>query len=444
MKNILIISYLFAPENAIGAIRPLKIAKYLKKNKYNVDVVTTSLKNEKDEKLKEDIKPIDRITELNHTTPFLNFYNRLMNKLNKKNLSIQKGNSKSIENKLKKSYSIRKTISFNIRYSISLYKSYDFFKVFKENVKSNPQTYKKYEVCISTFGPTASLLSGLWLKRKFPNIKWICDFRDPMVLEDTPFLFKNYNRYLQKKACKNADYIVAVSEGYLDRICKNKYHDKSYVIPNGYDIEDLDEIGSQDKPQKFSLVYPGALYGGKRKITPLFRVLSELAKEKKIDLYDIEFWYAGSQFNILFEQAQAYSIEDILVNHGTLSRKDCLELQCKSRYLILSTWNNNGEEGVFPGKILEYMLFNKPIIALVSGNKANSEIYQMIHNSKIGIAYEEMQAEHYILLKEYILNEYKRFKKGLEPTFNSDEAFVNKYNYLNIIKDFIFLIERSS
>ena len=45
-------------------------------------------------------------------------------------------------------------------------------------------------------------------------------------------------------------------------------------------------------------------------------------------------------------------MQDIVKSVGKIPRKECLELQFTSDMLVLSTWNNKGEEGVFPGKFL--------------------------------------------------------------------------------------------
>lgn len=445
MKKILVISYLFAPENAIGAIRPTKLSKYLTQKNYSVDVLTTAYKNKNDNKLIIDIEKINGLTELNHSHFFERFYKRILSRGKKPSTLDKVTDAKKVERKTeqKKSY-IKKISSFYFRQLVSLYRSFDFFIIFKKHVKKDLNLFKNYDVCISTFGPTASVLCGIWLKRKFPNMVWICDFRDPMVVEDTPLLFKIYNNYIQKKACKNADSIIAVSKGYLKRICNGKFEDKSYVIPNGYDLDDLPKVSYLNDSKKFSFVYPGSLYEGKRKFTLLFKVLRELYQESKIALDDIEFWYAGSDFSTLFNQAKQFNVENLLVNFGSLSRKECLELQFKSRFLVLTTWNNNGEEGVFPGKVLEYMLFNKPIIGLVSGNKKHSEIYETITSGRLGIVVEEMQEEHYLKFKQYILNEYKRFKNGENATNCPDKHIINQYNYKNITEKLISIIENKN
>ena len=99
------------------------------------------------------------------------------------------------------------------------------------------------------------------------------------------------------------------------------------------------------------------------------QIIRELIDEKIIDENKIEFCYAGNDAAFFLQQARLYKLEDRVKNYNNISRIDCLKLQFNSDFLLLSTWNNKKEFGVFPGKLLEYMLINKPILwALVKRN----------------------------------------------------------------------------
>lgn len=146
---------------------------------------------------------------------------------------------------------------------------------------------------------------------------------------------------------QKADYIVTVSNGYLNRICKGRYEDKSFMIPNGYDLKDKPKSEIILDNSILKLTYVGALYLGKRDLSPIFKAIKELNDENKVDANKIVFEYAGTEFVTLKNQAEQYSVDSILNDNGVLSRKDCLKLQFSSHALILSTWNTKGEEGVF-------------------------------------------------------------------------------------------------
>ena len=84
MKKILIVSYLFAPYNTIGAIRPTKIAKYLTVQGVSVDVITGLPKNNIDEKLKNDIKNVNKVITIKHGPTIQKINNKVTSTVNKK------------------------------------------------------------------------------------------------------------------------------------------------------------------------------------------------------------------------------------------------------------------------------------------------------------------------------------------------------------------------
>ena len=430
MKKILIVSYLFAPYNTIGAIRPTKIAKYLTVQGVSVDVITGSLKNNIDEKLKDDIKNMNKVITIKHGSTIQKINNKVTSTVNKKQNFLLNG---SADNKVHRKSRIKNKLSWFYRTSLYLLSCFDFYKQTKKYIKRRGLNLEEYDAVFTTFGPLSNLWIGLYIKKKYKKIKWVADFRDPILVDLTPLVYKPYYRHMEKKVCKKADEIICVSKGYLDRICRGKYSLKSSTITNGYDVDDLPKNINMRASDKFRFTYVGAMYEGKRLITPLFEVLAELIKEKSIEKENVEFVYAGRDFKFLFDQAAKYKIEDILIDKGQLPRKECIELQYGSRYLVLSTWNNKGEEGVFPGKFLEYMLFNKPIVAIVSGDVPNSEVCSVINKANLGVCYEEVcKSEHYEILKNYILSEYLRYENHGNSFFKPDKDILDYYNYKNI------------
>lgn len=407
MKRILIISELFYPKNAIGALRPTKIRKYLTEKGYTVDVITKSFA-EKDSIENGRIWRIDAVAD---TSVGVTAASRL--------------SDKSLIKELKRA---KRTL-------ISIKSSKHYCRDVMRFIDTHPVPISEYNAIFTTFGPVSSVLIGLELKKRYPDIKWLCDFRDPMVVEEVSVFLKPYMRSLQNRACRAADKIIAVSDGYLKRICNGCYAEKSYMIPNGYDPSDMPDIPSEKADGALHFAYVGTLYEGKRKITPLFRALRELADEGKINIEKICFDYAGNDFMFLNEQAKSYNMSEILKNHGKLSRADCLALQKAADFLVLCTWNNRGEEGVFPGKFLEYMLFNKPIIALVDGNLANSEVACVMREGNFGTACETAGGERdYAALKAYIEKQYSLFEQNKSLDFAPSQKVLNRYNYENIIR----------
>lgn len=416
MKRILIVSELFYPQNAIGALRPTKIRDSLIQKGYVVDVITKSFSNQNEDSENGRILRLDAIEEAvnkRSTVTVIQKNNRLIRELKRAKrtiLSIKRG----------KQYCNR-VMDFIEKHNIAM---------------------SDYTAIITTFGPVSSVMIGLAIKKEFQDVNWVCDFRDPMVVEEVSVFLKPLMALLQNKACKSADHIVTVSNGYLRRICGNKYMSKRHMIPNGYDTADIAISESCIPPTDLlHITYVGALYEGKRKITPLFQALRELANEGKADLNKICFDYAGGDGAFLCAQADEFGLGSIVHDHGILPRNECLKLQFSSHLLVLSTWNNRGEEGVFPGKFLEYMLIGKPIIAITDGNLPNSEVTSVMREGRLGVAYETARAnEDFSQLKQYVYACYTEWAQKGSITFEPVQEVLDRYNYDHIIKQIEGLI----
>lgn len=412
MIKILIISYLFAPNNSIGALRPTKIAKLLSEKDYYIDVVSAGYLG-------------------NDTLPFPEKI-RCWYPMNKD--AVQSNN---LEGKNGTQH-INISIPMPIRQFYRSYKArkkerqfYNYFtRLFDAELSNN-----QYDVVFTSFGPLVSLECGLYVKKHFKHIKWICDFRDPVITDITPFPYKMSWKWKEQYACRMADEIIAVSNKYVHRICGNKYPQKTHMIPNGYDKTDMSVFDSNSLLEDgIHITYVGSLYGGRRKITPLFRALRELADSGKIDISHFHFDYAGGDGASLCAQADEYNLSSIVCDHQMLSRVDCLRLQYSSHLLVLSTWNYKGEEGVFPGKFLEYLLIGHPIISLTTGNIPDGEVTSVMREGHFGVAYESIRdKEDMMYLKKYIESSYCEWKQKGVITYEPVQAVLERYNYINII-----------
>lgn len=409
MKKILIISEHFYPNNIIGARRPTKIAKKLHELGYSVDVFARySAEDSSDicdnlfsfETLKSNTASASAAAKREHGKLYKALYHLMTP------IKILR-NAKNVKNQ--------------------------FARLLLENSHLRET---KYDAVFSSFGPLSSLLCGLYYKKKHPKTRWICDFRDPVIVKYIPKLWWPCFRRYERNACKHADAVVAVSNGYLERICRKKYAEKAFMIPNGYDADDA-IFAPQTKTlnEKMNITYVGALYGGDRDLSPLFRVIGELVSESLIDKNKIRISYAGNEYHVMQDQARKYGLEDIIENNGSLSREDCLKLQFSSHLLLLSTWNDEDEYGVFPGKFLEYMLISKPIVSITNGDLPNGEVTRVVREGNFGIAYETAcDKEDYTKLKEYIKKSYEEWAHKGNVSHSPKKEVLERYDYKTIIQ----------
>lgn len=428
MKKILIVSYNLAPKHTVGAIRPTKLAQYLSRDGYDVDVITVRPYGELDHSMDRSLENIHRIDYIDCVI--------VDEKVGNKTPSVSKNVTPSPG---------KKNLFYKLKRELYEYKkifnSKKFAVAFEKLVKSDIRRFRSYDVVITTYGPVASHLCGLKFKKLCPGVKWIADFRDPMVTNAVSMMTRRFRTRIQNEVCRKADHLVAVSNGYYDRIFDDEAKKKASVIYNGFDRGDID-ISSVERDGEFSFTYVGIMYEGKRDFSPFLKVLGSLISEGKIKADDVKIKYAGNTFGVLKKQAESSGFTGNLIDLGRLSRNDCLKLQASSRHLLLATWNEKEELGVFPGKFLEYIMIGRPIISFVSGNEPGSEVTRVMKRARLGITYEDATRETDIhALREYLLSDYEAFLAGRDTDFSPDPKEVSRFDFANTAKSFEELID---
>ena len=447
MKNLLIISEYFAPNNAIASIRVTKLAKYFKLNKnYHITVVSRKLSENEiiDPILYDDLKYADKHIVIDYSKAIYNILDirKRLTKIKDDKINAEifiESENKTVRNKI---YS--KFLSF-IRNNINNYIGFRVLKNYvKSAVKNIKKNHKNFDVILSSYGPYSSYIIGTLLKKYEPKSIWIADFRDPVVF--CCCISEKYDEYCLsylKKTAKSADILTGVSDACTKYFEKQNKH-KIYTICNGFDRDDIKDIKITTK-DKFIMTYAGILYSGKRDLSIIFEVVRELIAENKIDKNNIIINYAGSDEIEFKNQIEKYSLIETVQFHGFIDRQQSLQLQFDSSMLLLASWNSIGETGVVTGKYLEYMMMNKPIVCTVTGNLPNSQLKEMITAANNGVVWEEANNESdYPLLKTYILDQYERFMRNEPLMFEPNMEYIEQYNYKNITQQFIDLIENNA
>lgn len=433
MKKILIISEFFAPQNAIGAVRPTKFAKYLKRQGgYDITVVTKEvMTNIVDSSLQNDMILIDKIF---YCKPgkFVCWVNQKIHQA--KQSSFYDSNELNSMKALKK-LTIKKKMYQTIRFLVQVLNDISYsrlaWKILQEAGKA------EYDVVISTYGPFSSHLLGGKIKKRHSQTLWIADFRDQVYTDDAPKPFRGFCKRYVQRIIKKADVITAVSTGVLDSLSLMD-EKRCCIITNGFDREDLPLHVSENNliSRKMRLLYTGQMYFGQRDLSLLFKALSELITEESIPADSIQIEYAGNSFDEFLRQAASFGLQDQLINHGYVSRARSLQMQKEAQVLLLASWNRMGSTGIVTGKFLEYMLMDKPIICIITGNLPNSQLKQMIANAQNGICCEEAAGmADFISLKQYLLSLYNEYQENGQLCIYPNEEYIETYNYQNITRE---------
>lgn len=267
---------------------------------------------------------------------------------------------------------IQKTLPFHfIIGEGSLVYIYSAYKKAKELIKKN-----NISMIYSSFMPYADHLIAFLLKRKFPNLIWVADFRDlqvePMYKN---IYFEKLNRRIEKYLLKNVDLITTISSPFADYL---SVYGRTLSVPKGVAIRSY----NKKKNDKFKIVYTGHLAGEFRDGKYLINAL-KILNNKYPDKF--QFIYAGRDGDLWKKWFEEKGIIRLFEDRGFIPRNETLNLQEESDLLLLLTSSTPNYKGVFTGKLFEYLETKSPIINIINGIKDDvfEELFNELNAGKI-------------------------------------------------------------
>ncbi|MDD3409772.1 MAG: hypothetical protein PHY12_03085 [Eubacteriales bacterium] len=427
--NVLIVSYCFAPQNAIGAVRATKLAKYLTRMGYSVTVIGgKGLDAMQDPILARDLEALSDVHIVRERS------------------LLRRWKERGQAEKTEKSDAFVATAptpartGWKHRVMDALYlfladrADGAWARAALREARALPQTY---DYVISSYGPPGVHTAALAIKREGVARRWIADFRDEAAF---PFAWQKgrLGRYI-RSVREHADAVTAVSEGYLRVMGLEKL---GTPIPNGFDREDLPDSGERKAGNKLTFIHCGQMYGGHRDLTPLFKTLRALMDEGCVDEKRVSLVYAGRDTSGFVDQARACGLENCLTGYGFMPRDESIRLQQRADVLLLAAWNYQNRLGNLPGKLLEYMLLRRPVLCCVAGDVPQSEAGRVIERTNIGFCYEQArQSEDAPRLRAYVLELWAAFERGEASPYAPDEAAVEEYTSAKMAERFAALMK---
>lgn len=285
---------------------------------------------------------------------------------------------------------------------------------------------------IITSGPPHSLhLIGLALKQKL-KVTWFADFRDPWTTigyhKSLRLSTRAERRHkaLEYRVLNMADTVIVTS-----KTTKTEFeaitHKPIAVITNGYDSEPATKIVLDSK---FSLAHIGSFLS-ERNPAILWESLTELLKEIPDFKTHLELKLIGAVSQEVLDAISQFGLDSYLNNLGYVSHSEAVAHQRNSQVLLLIEINSQETKSIIPGKLFEYMVSNRPIIAI--GPK-DSDFAEIITGTNTGVFFEYREKEK---LKNTIVSYYNQF---LEGKLQSYAVGLQKYSRKNLTRDLAQLI----
>ncbi len=363
-KNVLIINYVFPPYPGIGGRRWAKFAKYLHRRGHKVYVIAAQNPFDYESTFIEDIKelPKENLFYLPSLYP-----------------QIMISPLKSVWDKLKYQFWYRVLPFFtNGNY-------YDRSMFWKKQLQSKIEELiqsKNIQTILVTGPPFHYVYYTLQLKDKYPNVKFIVDYRDEWTFNGVHGIDiigeKRKQKEIEKEkfVCEKADKVITCHRPILEYL-KTNYSINSYeLIMHSYDKEDFIKLKLDTGQPKNQFIL--SIYGTFEE-ERFLRILDSFLiflKKQKIDLYQkifINFYLLKK--NYLLDK---FDHKNKIQIHYNLNPSELFNKLLQSNYIIVATIP---KANYFTSKFPEIFYLRKPILFF----SEKGLVSEFIEQYKIGV-----------------------------------------------------------
>lgn len=392
MKKALIITYYWPPAGGSGVQRWLKFVKYFRE--FGIEPIVYTVENPNypilDNSLINDIPKNIEVLKYPIWEPnnFLSFFGK------KKTESAGFLNpNPSIFGKImqyiRANYFIPDARKFWVKPSVKYLKKY--------------LSESEIDVVITTGPPHSLHLIGLKLKKEI-GVNWIADFRDPWTEIDyfhqLPLSKKAIEKhhYLEEEVLKNADAVLVVGNTMKSKY--DKFNSNVVTVTNGFDGEIVDSIIELDA--KFTITHIG-LMNADRNSKMLWEVLAEIRNENEAFKSDFQLKLIGKMDTSVLNEISKHELSENVEIVNYVAHNEVVEFQKKSQVLLLVVNNVPSAKGIITGKIFEYLMAKRPILAIAP---SDGDLATIIKQTNSGIV---VDFNNSVLLKKTILDLYLKF-----------------------------------
>lgn len=419
--NILILTYYWPPAGGSGVQRWLYFVKYLRE--FGIEPVVFTVENPNypivDKSLAihtpKDIEIIrEKIWEPN------SFLSRKQIKTGAGFLNQNPSLFQRITQYIRANYFIPDARKFWIKPSVKKLLKY---------IENNPVDW------IITTGPPHSVhLIGKSLKEKTAT-KWLADFRDPWTEIDyfhqLPLTKKSLQKHLklEKSVLTHANVVSVVSNNMAEKY--SKINANCQVITNGFEGEITQKPQNLDK--KFTLTHIGML-NADRNPHLFWEVVSELFTENPKFKNHLQINLIGKIAEEVNESIQKHQLKEFISLTSYVPHGDVATHLEKSQVLLLFVNDVPSAKGIVTGKVFEYFLAKRPILAIAP---TDGDLSSIIKETQTGIVvgfYDKKR------LKEAILNYFEAYLKN---SLEIKSKNIEKYHRKNLTKQLAKLLKNN-
>jgi glycosyltransferase involved in cell wall biosynthesis len=422
MRRVLLIAYYYPPVEAIGAVRPAALAKYLPQFGWEAVVLTPQMHGAN--------RPSERVIETGYRDVLTDW---------KARLGLDRSRSLHDQFSLplaKKPGSVlphTRALTF-VKYLLTYPdQSRGWIPFALAAVEKLARRDSGIDAVVSTSPPITCHLIGRRAKSML-GCPWVADFRDlwSQNLGDTNGNLRFLQMGLERRTLRQADALVTVSDPWASRLRERYPSKKICTISNGFDPDDF---SSPYPPlaSDFSITYTGQLYEGQRDPTILFEVLRDLIQQEAFRPGDLRVHFYGRLEPWLAALIKKFALDHVVEVHGHTPRKEVLEQQRKSQILLILPWSDPRETGHHSAKLFEYFAAGRPVLA---AGGSRGVLTQALEETRAGVhAFTKAQ------LREFLLNAYAEYKSCGRVSYLGDPHAIEQYGHPEMARRFAQVLD---
>lgn len=239
------------------------------------------------------------------------------------------------------------------------------------------------DLIYSTALPFSSHVAAARLSRR-TGVPWVGEFRD--LFSGNPYsdvwpLRQRVDIGIERRVVASASALVSISPT-LTAYLADLHGKPAATIMNGYDPADFARAPDRSAdltPGKITIVYTGIIYPGRRDPTVLFEALRRLGDAR----HKFEVRFYGPSLDVVDHAARRAGVADVVRTFASVSYLESLGLQKAADALLLLLWDSPLERGVLTGKLFEYAGAGRPVLSLgcIDGAAAG-----LIRERRLGLA----------------------------------------------------------
>lgn len=346
MRQLLLLTYTFPPDNTAAATRPGQLYDFLPGHGYQPLVVASSFEGSRSkDQLVQRVPAGDESTRTKLASRFARWFMRYFG---------------PYDDKLPWAPN---AVSASARF-----------------IRSRP-----VEAIYSTSPFLASHFAALWLKAKF-GLPWIADFQDPV--RDNPFRtrrwFYPYDAFVEYCIFRYADRLIAntdtVAAAWSERY--PQFASKISILWNSFDPRQKLTPSSPSLRAHRVLAHIGTLYGERHpgQVLSALERLGVRSSDVRVKLVGPIEARILDRHGPLFDRMRQSGVLEF--DNRLVEREEALSETAEADFLLLLDLNAKNASFQLPSKLLDYVRFGKPILAYTPANSPAERIL-----ARSGVAY---------------------------------------------------------